>query len=122
MLLSKDSCFFKTGGLFSNFVAFSQCLNLTKNNMGQKCQGNCGLLVRNEMIKKTCPKVLKKSWETFGSYLSIQPNLNGNGLDWLCYLAGDSQMASMKSFIFSGYIFFSNISLQTHIPQLPSYF
>ena len=28
--------------------------------MGQKCEGNCGLWVLNEIIKKTYPKNLKK--------------------------------------------------------------
>ena len=29
----------------------------TRNNMGQKCEGNCGLWVLNEIIKK---KIMKK--------------------------------------------------------------
>ena len=32
----------------------------TKNNMGQKCEGNCGLWVLNEILKKTYPENLKK--------------------------------------------------------------
>ena len=28
--------------------------------MGQKCEGNCGLLVLNEIIKKKYPENLKK--------------------------------------------------------------
>ena len=28
--------------------------------MRQKCQGNCGLWVPNEMIEKTYPEILKK--------------------------------------------------------------
>ena len=32
----------------------------TRNNMRQKCEGNCGLWVLNEMIKKTYPEKLKK--------------------------------------------------------------
>ena len=35
--------------------------------MGQKCEGNCGLLVLNEIIKKIYPENLKKNlgavWE-----------------------------------------------------------
>ena len=31
-----------------------------RNNMGQKCEGNCGLWVLNEMIKKMYPENLKK--------------------------------------------------------------
>ena len=38
--------------------------------MGQKCEGNCGLWVLNEILKKTYPENLKKkSWVPFGSYL-----------------------------------------------------
>ena len=39
--------------------------------MGQKCEGNCGLWVLNEIIKKMYPENLKKkkSWVPFGSYL-----------------------------------------------------
>ena len=32
----------------------------TRNNMGQKCEGNCGLWVLNEILKKTYPESLKK--------------------------------------------------------------
>ena len=32
----------------------------SRNNMGQKCEGNCGLWVLNEIIKKICPENLKK--------------------------------------------------------------
>ena len=32
----------------------------TGNNMGQKCEGNCGLWVLNEILKKTYPENLKK--------------------------------------------------------------
>ena len=32
----------------------------TRNNMGHKCEGNCGLWVLHEMIKKTYPENLKK--------------------------------------------------------------
>ena len=32
----------------------------SRNNMGQKCEGNCGLWVLNEMIKKIYPGNLKK--------------------------------------------------------------
>ena len=32
----------------------------TKNNMGKKCEGDCGLLVLNEMVKKIYPENLKK--------------------------------------------------------------
>ena len=39
------------------------CLGHTiyiRNNMGQKCEGNCGLWVLNEILKKTYPENLKK--------------------------------------------------------------
>ena len=32
----------------------------SRNNMDQKCEGNCGLWVLNEMILKTYPENLKK--------------------------------------------------------------
>ena len=32
----------------------------TRNNMGQKCEGNCGLWVPNEILKKSYPENLKK--------------------------------------------------------------
>ena len=39
----------------------------SRNNMGQKCEGNCGLWVLNEIIKKIYPENLKKNvgavWE-----------------------------------------------------------
>jgi hypothetical protein len=38
--------------------------------MGQKCEGNCGLWVLNEIIFKKYPENLKKKlWEPVGSYL-----------------------------------------------------
>ena len=45
---------------------FEGCTNKTRhtaysrNNMGQKCEENCGLWVLNEMIKKIYPGNLKK--------------------------------------------------------------
>ena len=33
----------------------------TRNNMDQKCEGNCGLWVLNEMTKKISPGNLKKN-------------------------------------------------------------
>ena len=32
-----------------------------RNDMGQKCEGNCGLWVLNEILKKTNPENLKKN-------------------------------------------------------------
>ena len=37
--------------------------------MGQKCEGDCGLWVLHEILKKTILKIWKKSWVPFGSYL-----------------------------------------------------
>ena len=31
----------------------------SRNNMGQKCEGNCGLWVPNEILKKSYPENLK---------------------------------------------------------------
>ena len=31
-----------------------------RNNMAQKCEGNCGLWVLHEILKKTYPEILKK--------------------------------------------------------------
>ena len=38
----------------------------TRNNMGQKCEGNCGLWVLNEINKKIYPENLKKIWVEMG--------------------------------------------------------
>ena len=32
----------------------------TRNIMGQKCEGNCGLWVLNKILKKTYPEIMKK--------------------------------------------------------------
>ena len=32
----------------------------TRNNVGRKCEGNCGLWVLNQILKKTYPENLKK--------------------------------------------------------------
>ena len=32
----------------------------TRNNMGQICEGKCGLWVLNKILKKTYPEILKK--------------------------------------------------------------
>ena len=32
----------------------------TRSNMGQKCEGNCGLWVLDKILKKTYPEILKK--------------------------------------------------------------
>ena len=43
-------------------VFFIKCLHTiyTINNMGQKCEGSCGLWDLNEILKKTYPENLKK--------------------------------------------------------------
>ena len=78
--------------------------------MCQKWEGDCGLWVLNELIFKKYAESLKK---IVGAVLElpakiaqpIQPNLGGNGLDWLCYLAGNSQTAPTIFFKLSVYLF-----------------
>ena len=41
----------------------------SRNNIGQKFEGNWVFWVLNEMIKKIYPEYLKKKWVPFGSYL-----------------------------------------------------
>ena len=41
-------------------VFFIHHATYARNNMGQKCEGNCGLWVLNEIIKKIYPENLKK--------------------------------------------------------------
>ena len=41
--------------------------NYTRNNMGQKCEGNCGLWVLNEIVKHKYSENLKKR----GSHLGV---------------------------------------------------
>ena len=53
----------------------------TRNNMGQKCEGDCGLWVLNEILKKTYPENLKKSWVPFGSYL-LNSTANSAKFEW----------------------------------------
>ena len=52
-------------------------------------------------------KIWNKSWELFEIRLlkaqPIQAKLGENGLDRLCYLAGNSQTAPMIFFIFSAH-------------------
>ena len=70
----------------------------------------CGFLMK--WLKKYILKIKKKSWEPFGSYLlnskANPAHLSGNGLDWLCYLAGNSKTAATIFFIFSGYFFLND--------------
>ena len=50
--------------------------------MGQKCEGNCGLWVLNEIIKKIYPENLKKkSWVPFESYL-LDSTANSAQFEW----------------------------------------
>ena len=39
--------------------------------MGQKCEGNCGLWVLNEILKKTYPENLKKIVSVFPSKILL---------------------------------------------------
>ena len=71
--------------------------------MSQKCEGNCGLWVLNEIIKNIYPEIKKKWLVPFGSYLlnstanpahfHSKPSFEVNGLDWHCCLAGSSKRA-----------------------------
>ena len=67
--------------------------------------------VLNEMIKEMYAENMKKImgavWELPAKY----PISTQIGLDWLCYLAGNSQTAPTIFFIFSGY-FFKNYFIQ----------
>ena len=54
--------------------------------MDQKCEGNCGLWVLNEMTKEIYPGNLKKKlWMPFGSYLL---NSTANPAQFECKWAG----------------------------------
>ena len=43
-------------------LSFKNSLHTTyaRNDMGQKCEGNCGLWVPNDILKKSYPENLKK--------------------------------------------------------------
>ena len=50
--------------------------------MDQKCEGNCGLWVLNEMTKEIYPGNLKKKlWMPFGSYL-LNSTANPAQFEW----------------------------------------
>ena len=70
--------------------------------MCQKWEGYCGLLVLNELILKKYAESLKNIVGAVWELLSA--DLGGNGLDWLCYLAGNSQTAPTIFFKLSAYI------------------
>ena len=44
-------------------------IQFSRNNIGQKCEGNCGLWVLNEINKKIILRFWQKSLELFGSYM-----------------------------------------------------
>ena len=54
-----------------------------RNNIGQKCEGNCGLWVLNEIIKSMYPESLKKIMGAvaFGSYL-LNSTANPAQFEW----------------------------------------
>ena len=62
--MMKTSCFFPSvlttedGCIIRKWPA--EHTTYTRNNMGQKCEGNCGSWVLNEILKKTNPENLKK--------------------------------------------------------------
>ena len=43
-----------------NVAASNTHTTYSRNNIGQKCEGNCGLWVLNEMLKERNPENLKK--------------------------------------------------------------
>ena len=51
--------YFSLLGSFFNYVDKMHTI-YTRNNMGQKCEGNCGLWVLNGILKETYPENLKK--------------------------------------------------------------
>ena len=69
--------------------------------MGQKCEGNCGLWVLNEILKKHILKIWKKSWVPFGSYL-LDSTADSAQFEW--------KLAGLA------------VLFRTHKPQLPSHF
>ena len=46
--------------MWTSYWCCRQHTTYSRNNMGQKCEGNCGLWVLNEIIKKIYPENLKK--------------------------------------------------------------
>ena len=56
-----NSNFFKYSCTVSqSYMYISMHTIYTRNNMGQKCEGNCDLWVLNEILKITYPESLKK--------------------------------------------------------------
>ena len=51
MILKRHSIFRISGTVYAHTIY---------TNMGQKCEGNCGLWVPNEILKKSYPENLKK--------------------------------------------------------------
>ena len=45
----------------SSWLEVTQHTIYTRNNMAQKCEGDCGLWVLHEILKKTYPENLKKN-------------------------------------------------------------
>jgi hypothetical protein len=63
------------------------------------------LWVLNEIIQKKYPENMKKLVGAVWELQPIQPIFTQIGLNWLCYLPGNSQTAHTVFFIFSGYFF-----------------
>ena len=68
-----DFIFLSTYTILSPLMQFSTHISSTPpvDIMCRKWEGDCGLWVLNEMIKKQILKVWKKSWEPFGSCLKL---------------------------------------------------
>ena len=64
----EERCFQKIAVLFVSKVSPTKLIDFrhttyTRNNMGQKREGNCGLWVLNEIIKKNLKKIVGAVWE-----------------------------------------------------------
>ena len=66
--------------ILSTISDFIQHTTDSRNNMGQKCQGNCGLWVLNDFFFKYAEN-MKKQWELFGSYL-LNSTANPAPFEW----------------------------------------
>ena len=71
--------------------------------MCQKCESICGLWVLNQTLKEIYTENINKIagavWELSAKKAQpIQSISTQIGLDWLCYLAGNSQTAHMLVF------------------------
>ena len=66
-----------------NILQYTMHTIYSRNNIGKKCEGNCGLWILNEIIEKIYPENLKK---IVGAVWEFEPISTQIGLDWLCYV------------------------------------